>query len=271
MFTVVIPTYNREDKLELNANRLNDQIYYPDEILIINNGDKPLSNKIKLENFKNVRVIETVVSAGVSQARNIGATVASNEWIAFLDDDDSWDERYLFEANKTISSNPEVISVLGKKVIYDEETKSRRDYKSPKGKLALEELFIKNPGIGGPNTIIRKKEFLGLGGYDITLKTSEDKSLIIDLIMKNGDNAVIVNEKMIALIHRDGGERLTDPKNMMIGINNFIKKYEMKMSRSQIYMNKYKIERYRMRVSDKFNPLLLMKVSLFKLISILSR
>ena len=48
----------------------------------------------------------------------------------------------------------------------------------------MSNILIKNPGVNGSNIIIEKKTFFELKGYDYRLEPSEDKSLVIDALIK---------------------------------------------------------------------------------------
>ena len=97
--SVVIPTMgDRAEYLRQAIECVVSQSIIPSEVIIVNNGENSLMN---FEFPKGLRfpliVLNTVLKAGASQARNFGATVAKGRMIAFLDDDDLWANNYLEE------------------------------------------------------------------------------------------------------------------------------------------------------------------------------
>ena len=84
--SVVIPTLNnRSQFLNEALNSINDQTYKPLEVIIVNNGNSIL----KLPDLSlTIKQFKIKYKSGVSKARNFGASHASSEFIAFLDDDD---------------------------------------------------------------------------------------------------------------------------------------------------------------------------------------
>lgn len=81
--SIIIPTLNREEKLNIAINSIFKQNINIYEIIIVNDGGKSLnfeSEKIKCINLKE--------NQGRAKARNIGLQNASGKFICFLDDDD---------------------------------------------------------------------------------------------------------------------------------------------------------------------------------------
>ena len=91
--SVVIPTYNREEHLNNCLDSLLLQKKKPFEILIVDNSDVQYVKKI-INNFENkfkeqdihiFSIINPINSGAI--ARNLGASKAKGDLIAFLDDD----------------------------------------------------------------------------------------------------------------------------------------------------------------------------------------
>ena len=75
------------------------------EIIIVNNGKENLDCLKNINNEVSIKVLNAVQNCGASQARNIGATFATGEYLAFLDDDDLWLPNYLGEFLRLIESS----------------------------------------------------------------------------------------------------------------------------------------------------------------------
>ena len=235
--SVVIPTCDRPDTLIEAVNCVLDQSYPAHEIIVVNNGGQPLDDKLLPPK---VKVQELPPYAGVSQARNLGVTLAKGEYVAFLDDDDLWEADYLKKAATVIEEHhPDCIITRLDKWVDGQIL----PYKNADGKLDLETLFVENPGIGGPTTIVRRQAFIEVAGYDINLKTGEDKVLIIDFLIKG--YSITTAPSIQAICFEHSGSRLTDAESMYKGISGFLYKYGRLMSLPQRNFNLVKVYYYR--------------------------
>jgi glycosyltransferase involved in cell wall biosynthesis len=90
--SVVIPTRDRPKLLRRAVRSVVDQDYTgPIECIVVVDGpEQPQLPEIAPGSDRNVQIIRNVRSPGPAGARNTGALAASNDLIAFLDDDDVW-------------------------------------------------------------------------------------------------------------------------------------------------------------------------------------
>jgi GT2 family glycosyltransferase len=90
IFSIIIPTYNRPDRLSTCLQSLAEIDYPRDnfEVIVINDGSQmPLENHlIPLEKSLNISLI-TQPNSGPAKARNRGAFMAKGKYLAFTDDD----------------------------------------------------------------------------------------------------------------------------------------------------------------------------------------
>ena len=89
--SVVIPSYNRADRIAGAIASAARQELRPLEIIVVDDGSTDRTDAARLEAIdERVRVIRHPVNRGSAAARNTGMDVAAGEWIAFLDADDRW-------------------------------------------------------------------------------------------------------------------------------------------------------------------------------------
>ena len=98
--SVIITTYKRELSLLLEAiNSVKRQSVMPLEIIVVDdNGEGTEYQKINQSHFENDPFIKYIVNkknCGAQISRNKGIKASGGTLIAFLDDDDYWDERKL--------------------------------------------------------------------------------------------------------------------------------------------------------------------------------
>ncbi len=234
----ILPTYNREGLLTEALNSIRAQTRPPDEVLVIDNGTIPLNSSS--DTFTNVRVIRIEAKAGASRARNAGVAASTGDTVAFLDDDDMWSSTYLANAEQALLKGADcVVSRLDAL-----QGKTVTPYKNPAGLLTIHNLLTWNPGVTGSNIVLKKNLFLSIGGFDIRLPTGEDKSLLIEALLKNAQVQTLPDNQVLHRLHP--GERLSDPRSLARGINAFTEKYKKLMRNTSYYFNKRKI--YRARV-----------------------
>ena len=88
--SIIIPVYNSERYIAYIIEDLLNQSYENFEIIVINDGSTDNSQEILAEFEKRderVKVVE-VKNAGVSEARNLGISLAKGDYIRFIDADD---------------------------------------------------------------------------------------------------------------------------------------------------------------------------------------
>lgn len=97
MVSVIIPIYNAEDYIEKCLNSIINQDYRSLEILVINDGSNDgsleICKRIALHDER-IQIISTE-NCGVSRARNKGLSLASGQYICFIDADDYVDKDYI--------------------------------------------------------------------------------------------------------------------------------------------------------------------------------
>lgn len=239
----IIPTCDRNELLAETLKSILNQSLKPFEIIIINNGKGEVSLP---EDFRlKVKVFNIIPYAGVSQARNFGASLAEGNYLAFIDDDDLWNDNYLKNISKKFETGVEcIISRLDKMV-----DGKISPFKNASGKLNPDNILIQNPGITGSNIAVSKKVFFEAGGFDPLLPPSEDKAFVLELLRAGKKAEALPDNQSIIRVHDK--ERLSDAEKMADGISQFTRKYRKLMSGKQYLFNYYKIYKYQFQAGSK--------------------
>ncbi len=103
--SVVIPNYNRVHTIARALDSVISQSLPADEIIVVDDGSTDDSRSFIKQKYPQVTLLEQK-HAGVSSARNKGISVASGEWLAFLDSDDEWLPEKLKNQMTTLSYSP---------------------------------------------------------------------------------------------------------------------------------------------------------------------
>lgn len=89
--SVVIPVYNRPEKVVTAIQSVLKQSFDGYEIIIVDDGSTPpLALPDRLAMNRGLSVIRLAANRGAGAARNAGAATARGKWLAFLDSDDAW-------------------------------------------------------------------------------------------------------------------------------------------------------------------------------------
>tara|TARA_R110001583_G_scaffold107231_2_gene255796 strand:- start:1068 stop:1925 length:858 start_codon:yes stop_codon:yes gene_type:complete len=92
LISVVIPTYERPDYLTRACLTASQQTYKNIEIIVVDdNSASSYENVLSSLSKLNIQYIKRNENGGGSAARNTGIEAAVGDFIAFLDDDDTWE------------------------------------------------------------------------------------------------------------------------------------------------------------------------------------
>lgn len=101
IISVIIPTYNRVNKICASIDSVVNQTYQNWELIIIDDGSNDNTGDVIRERYlcdKRIKYIKLCNNSGCSVARNEGLRVAVGEYVAFLDSDDEWESEHLLKA-----------------------------------------------------------------------------------------------------------------------------------------------------------------------------
>lgn len=120
-FTIIIPVYNAESTLDVTIKSVLSQTYNDFEVILINDGSSDNSPAICDSYSERFEFIKTVHSSnmGVSFARNLGIKNAVNEWLLFLDADDTLLKDTLLNFSLLIKKNAD-LNIFVSDFIYEQ-------------------------------------------------------------------------------------------------------------------------------------------------------
>ena len=224
----IIPTCDRKELLNITLNSVIKQTLLPKEILIMNNGSEDIDDDyLNINNHKdyNIKIFNLPRYAGLAQALNFGSSVASSEYLAFLEDDDLWEENYIKKLSECITEEYKVY------VTRIDRLKNGKieSYKNAKGKINLKNLFKYNPGINISNLCVNKKALFSISGFDTSIKVGVDKCAAIDFLLNGYEIKVLDHIQEIGRYH-DGIRLSNRYLNMLNSQLSFFKKYKNKMN-----------------------------------------
>ncbi len=207
-FTVVIPLFNKAEHILRALESVNRQQYPASEIIVIDDGSTDEGPSIvNKANIKNVKLIQQT-NQGVSAARNNGAALAKNEYIAFLDADDQWLPLFLDEVARLIVKFPQA-QFFGTRyqIVASENTyvdaKIKLENINPEG-VILEDFFnIASQGdlpFTMSSMVIQQSLFKSIGGFPLNEPIGEDQDLFCRVAL---NTPIAYSPNIHSLYHKD--------------------------------------------------------------------
>lgn len=189
--SVIIPIYNGKRFLKLAIESVLAQTLPPKELILVDDG----STDGSLESVDDLRFPFPVIrkrqeNAGQAAARNLGVQLASGDFLAFLDQDDSWYPEHLLCLRKMFLNDPH--SRLG--WVYSNFDEVDRDgrmitrnhldflpFEHPKRNLV--KMLGEDMHVLPSASLIRTSAFREVGGFDENFCGYEDDDLFLRIFL----------------------------------------------------------------------------------------
>ena len=160
LISVIIPTYQRRDKLKITLDSVLSQTYKNFEVLIMDDGSTD-GTKEMINSYKDPRIFYNWQenTGGPAKPRNNGIKISKGSWIAFLDDDDTWKKNKLGEICGQINSNNDFI-YHDYSLVLDNKHSNKKVIKSSNLKSPIFNNLLINGNIIGLSTVVTRKDLL---------------------------------------------------------------------------------------------------------------
>lgn len=183
LISVVITTHNRVELLKKAIVSVKNQSYNNFECFIVDDASNIDINSeicdLLDDRFKLIQIPKEE-SGGSNYARNLGIKKSKGEYIALLDDDDTWHEKKLEEQLKVIKENPESkICYCLRTLIYSNGYRQNEEFiKSLEGDCSRK-IFYNY--IGTTSTFLIESQLLKKELFDEKLNLWQDYELMMRL------------------------------------------------------------------------------------------
>ena len=199
--SVIIPTYGHRDTVVAALRSVFAQSFTDYEVIVVNDGSPDDTAEVLQPYVGRIRYVEQA-NTGQGGARNRGIELAAGEFVALLDDDDTWPADKLQWQVEAMRRHPDVVLVYGEDLRVDRAGNPlpptpRVGYKRPVGEAYgdfLEGCWISSPG----QTLIRRSALELVGGFDPQIWGSDDW----DLYMRLARIGSFYYEDQVALHYR---------------------------------------------------------------------
>lgn len=181
-FSVIIPTYNRSKLLKIALDSVINQTFTDFEIIVIDDHSTDNTEEI-IRNIKDDRIIYLLnyCTSGGAGTRNSGIFKAKGQWIAFLDDDDTWMRDKLQKQYEKITEIDESVGLIYSGFKHKSSRPRWNNHIfTPKFQGKIINLLLYDNYIGALCTvIIRKNILIDIGGFDERFKAHQDLDLYV--------------------------------------------------------------------------------------------
>lgn len=158
--SAVITTHNRKELLLKAIQSIQRQTHTVLEILVVDDcGHQDLKQELLSLNEPRLQYYRFETPQGANPARNQGIEMAQGQWIAFLDDDDTWHPNKIQRQLEQLHITQALFSYTG---IHNHnpqgKTLKKRFYSAPEGPIFNS--LMANNFIGSTSSIMVKRELL---------------------------------------------------------------------------------------------------------------
>ena len=255
--SIIIPTFKRNPSLKRAINSVLNQTFNEYEIIVVDDNNegsryRKLNEKL-MEDYKDnekVIYIKHQQNLNGAAARNTGIKFSKSKYIAFLDDDDEFLEKKL---ELQINLLEKLDNSWG--AVYCGHSKYRNNklvytfLNSSYGNLKIKLLLKENPFAAGSTLLIRRSILNELNGFDITFSRHQDWELLMRFFKKY--KIAYVNQNLVKININDK-MYITNPENLIITKEKFLKKYEKDIKYLPINLQKEIYKRHYLEITRSF-------------------
>lgn len=236
LVSIYIPTHNRAEILPRAVQSVLKQTYQNIELIIVDDGSSDNTWQYLTElsnNNDNIKVFKHEKALGACAARNLALKNALGKFITGLDDDDEFcADRILTLVNQYDASyafiNTGFLWHYGKRV---------REVDNQAMVINLQQQLDYNYATN--QVLVETERLLAIGGFDENFVACQDYDTWTRLIQKFGSAKRIRGSSYI--IHRgDDISRLTEPKNWLIGHEQYMSKHGKVMNENNILNQEFR-------------------------------
>ena len=209
LVSVIIPTYNRALLITETVGSVLNQTYRPIEIIIVDDGSTDQTEKVcetlikKAKNRDISLIYHKKENGGVSTARNAGTTLASGEFIQYLDSDDLLHPQKLEIQVSALVKNPNCsMSIAGAKITDSPQNTNWVKHVNEPQCINYTEYSFFSPA-PTPTPIYRRKLINKIPAWEEGLNMGEDRIFILHALIES-KNISHTTSPLVAFCQHEG-------------------------------------------------------------------
>jgi glycosyltransferase involved in cell wall biosynthesis len=198
--SVVIPTYNRAEKVQNCVESVLAQTFTDIEVIVVDDGSSDQTEQALQCAFGDRIRYYFQPNQGVSVARNMGIEEAKGEWVAFLDSDDLWEREKIERQLKAMERFGPECGACYTDVRFFNHSEAHTMFELAEESYRHEDAMGVNPETlrllvrpGGAGMVIclssllvTREAAIKTGGFDPSLLYSQDSEFMFRLAMRTG-------------------------------------------------------------------------------------
>lgn len=182
LISVIIPSYKSRGGLQMSVDSVLAQSNSTIEVIVVddNNPDTPEREATeelmqKYADDNRVIYIKHEANKNGAAARNTGIRASRGEYIAFLDDDDSWKDDKLEKQLDFLKSHPEFDAVY----TFTQNSKGYIPWTIPYEGDVIIPLLMNRSRMYTSTLLMTRKSVLAIGGFDESFRRHQDYEFLV--------------------------------------------------------------------------------------------
>lgn len=178
LFSIIMPTYNRENLIMNAIKSVLNQTYTNFELIIIDDGsiDNTLNLLNNIEDDR-IKIISSSSNNGVSHARNLALKESKGDYIAYLDSDNDWHPNYLKAMLGAFLELEDADAIYCGQFLFKD---NLEQHPNSMRFASFNKSLLRNRNFIDLNCFCHKKEIYNqIGGFDENLKRLVDWDYIV--------------------------------------------------------------------------------------------
>lgn len=218
--SIIIPAYNVEKYLKAALDSIKEQTELPDEVILIDDGSTDQTLEIgKTFDFPVPYQVVSIENGGQGNARNLGVSLASSEYVYFFDSDDLLKKNFICSIKNQIRQNqhPDIVLFSGESFNDSEYQGSRwvnycRGFSGVFSNRSdfLDQALLHNALFCSPCLYVSKKSLWGPQDLEFGPNFLEDEALFYPVIFACR-TFVVIDEVFFMRRNRDGSTMTMAP------------------------------------------------------------
>ena len=180
--TVLMPVYNGAATIRRALDSVLGQTMPAQQVLVIDDGSTDDTATLVAEEYKDIVTLVQQPNGGVSSARNRGLRLAAGEYIAMLDADDWWAPGKLAAQVALLDDQTDVVATYTGLVNVFVDTGREEAADAFPAERLQSHIRLENPALAPSAMMVRRSALESAGGFDPSLRTSEDWDLWFRLL-----------------------------------------------------------------------------------------
>lgn len=208
--SVIVPTYNRAGVLSRAIESVLGGAFEDVELLVVDDGSTDDTESVVGEyDDQRVAYHRHDENEGANVARNHGIEAATGEYVAFLDSDDAYSERYLERMVETLASAPDrCVGAYASRVWYRDG--ERWNVTIADDDLTHDDLRRKNVVGGFSNVVFRHETFERVGPLDERYESCQDYEFFLRALASDRRLVAVPDAVVGYYVHDAGATRIGD-------------------------------------------------------------